>query len=91
MFISGRTFPEALLSGHIQHSSGLRGIPHHGHTRVDQFSSLVRYLVLLRNNGTLDDQAFSHLVRHAAALFVEAEVENCVNQVLNEKTIGISF
>ena len=58
---------------------------------IDRFSSTIRHLARLRNDGTLDEQTFSHLARHVAALFVEAEFLNCVNQVLGKSPLKIPF
>ena len=86
-----RTFPNTLLSGYIHHSSGLGGIPCEGDTPVDRFNSLVKHFVQLRGDGILDDETFSSWVKYAAALLVEAEVGNCISQVLDEKVLAIPF
>ena len=55
---------------------------------IDVFQSLVKYLVKLRRDGDIDKDVFEGLVRQAAATFVETEISERVDKVLEDK---ISF
>ena len=55
---------------------------------VELFQNLVKYLVRLRRDGDIDDDTFEGLVTQAAATFVEAEVSDRIDRVLESK---ISF
>jgi pentose-5-phosphate-3-epimerase len=58
------------------------------HDHVDAFQSVVKYLVKLRRDGDIDNDTFEGLVRQAAATFVETEISERVDRVLEDK---ISF
>ena len=55
------------------------------HDHVEAFHSLTKYLVRLRRDGDIDNDTFEGLVRQAAAIFVEAEVSECIDRVLENK------
>lgn len=60
--------------------------PHKTHAHIERFNSLVKYLVRLRRDGTLADDDFAEIVKLASTLFIEAEVSDRVDSVLdNEK------
>lgn len=61
-----------------------------GNTRFEEFSGFVGYLAGLRNEGALDDQTFSGLMKYAAALFVESEASICIYQVLDQGLMAIT-
>ena len=84
MYANEGVFRNALVPGSVRHGGDLWRISREGPTQIDNLSALVRHLVLLHSDGSLDDQAFSGLLKYAAALFVEAEAGKCLNQVLNE-------
>ncbi len=50
--------------------------------RTEGFTSLIKYLVRLRRDGTLDDHDFSELVRTASAAFIESELNKKIEHVL---------
>lgn len=52
---------------------------------VEGFSNLLKYLVRLRREGTLDDDDFGEVVRIASAAFIESEVTEKVERVLESK------
>jgi hypothetical protein len=49
---------------------------------IDVFNNLVKYLVRLRRDGTLNDADFASLVRLASVAFIETEISDRVEQVL---------
>jgi len=57
------------------------------HTHVEGFNNLVKYLVKLRRDGTVNDDDFRELVRMASAAFIEAEISDRVERVLEKKTL----
>ncbi|MCW7755368.1 hypothetical protein OOT00_15395 [Desulfobotulus sp. H1] len=53
--------------------------------RRTAFQNLIRYMVRLRNEGHMDDQAFDALVRQAAASYSGAEISERIEKVLVSK------
>ena len=74
----------ALFPGHAPYAGGLGWYPDVARGRTDGFSGYVNHLLLLRSRGVIDEQVFAGLVRQAAALFIEAEVTDCVNRVMSK-------
>ena len=52
------------------------------HAHIEAFQSLVKYLVKLRRNGDIDNEVFEELVRQATATFVETEISQRIDRVL---------
>ena len=52
------------------------------HKHIEGFTSLVKYLVRLRRSGTLDDQDFGELIRISSAAFIESELNEKIDRVL---------
>lgn len=52
---------------------------------IEGFHSLVKYLVRLRREGTIDNEVFEELITMSSALFVEAEVTERIDKVLEDK------
>ncbi|VFM96562.1 MAG: hypothetical protein BECKG1743F_GA0114225_101704 [Candidatus Kentron sp. G] len=77
---NARTNPAALLMDPHPVSRPLN----YSHAHIETFNNLVKYLVRLRRDGTLDDDDFSELVKMASAMFVEAEILGRVENVLND-------
>ncbi len=50
--------------------------------RAEGFTNLIKYLVRLRRDGTLDDHDFSELARTASAAFIESELNKKIEHVL---------
>ncbi len=71
----------------LPQGSGVQVIPT-THDHVEVFQSLVKYLVKLRRDGDIDKDTFEGLVRQAAATFVETEISERIDRVLESK---ISF
>lgn len=57
------------------------------HVHVEGFNNLVRYLVKLQRDGTLNDDDFRELVKMASAAFIEAEISDRVEIFLEKKTL----
>ena len=57
------------------------------HIHVEGFSNLVNNMVKLRREGTLTDDNFSELVKLASAAFIEAEISERVENVLQHKKL----
>ena len=55
------------------------------HVHVETFQNLVKYLVELRRNGDIDNDTFEGLVRQATATFVETEISERIERVLESK------
>ena len=55
------------------------------HDHVEAFQGVVKYLVKLRRDGDLDNDTFEGLVRQAAATFVETEISERIDRVLESK------
>ncbi len=66
-------------------SSHRRGTHALTHSHIDGFNSLVKYLVTLRRDDTIDDETFAELVKRAAAMFVEAEITERVENILDRQ------
>lgn len=66
--------------GHFQRTSALST-----HRHIEGFNSLVKYLVSLRRDATIDDEVFGELVKRAAASFVESEVTERIDSILDRK------
>jgi len=49
---------------------------------IEGFTNLVKYLVRLRRDGTLDDHDFGELIRIASASFIESELNEKIDKVL---------
>lgn len=61
--------------------------PRSSHAHVEGFNNLLKYLVRLRRDGTLEDDDFSELVKIASAAFIEVEILDKVENVLENKGI----
>jgi hypothetical protein len=61
--------------------------PQNAHIHIDGFNNLVKYLVRLRRDGTLSDDDFSELVKMASAIFVETEISDRVESILENKNL----
>ncbi|MBT8419872.1 MAG: hypothetical protein KJO08_03325 [Gammaproteobacteria bacterium] len=57
--------------------------PKRSHTHIEGFNNLVKYLVRLWRDGTLDDDDFGELVKMVSAVFIEAEISNRVENILD--------
>lgn len=53
-------------------------------TSLERFNALVKYLMHLQRDGTISDEDFSGLVHMASASFVESEITDRVDQVLED-------
>lgn len=56
------------------------------HTHIEGFCNLVKYIVRLRRDGTIEDEVFEDLVKRASALFIESEISEKINHVLENKS-----
>lgn len=56
--------------------------PRQTRAHIEGFNNLVKYLVRLRRDGTLDDGDFAELVKIASGMFIEAEISDRVESVL---------
>ena len=83
MLLDEMALLRASLSGGAAYAGGLGWYPDAGRGRADGFSGYINHLVLLRSRGAIDEQVFAGLIRQAAALFIEAEVADCVNRVVS--------
>lgn len=61
--------------------------PQKAYTHIEGFNSLVKYLVKLRRDGTLNDDDFSELVRMASAILIETEISDRVDSILENKNL----
>jgi hypothetical protein len=68
----------ALFFGPTKGVSALTDTPKH----IEGFTSLIKYLVRLRRDGTLDDHDFGELIRIASAAFIESELNEKIDRVL---------
>ena len=68
----------------IPHRSGVKYVST-THDHVEAFQSLGKYLVKLRRDGDIDNDTFEGLVRQAAATFVETEISERIDRVLENK------
>ena len=68
----------------IPHGTGVKLVST-THDHVEAFQSLVKYLVKLRRDGDVDNDTFEELVRQAAAAFVETEISERIDKVLENK------
>ena len=57
------------------------------HAYIEGFNNLVKYLVRLRRDGTLSDDDFAELVKVASSIFIEAEISDRVESVLESKKL----
>jgi hypothetical protein len=64
------------------------GFPHKTHAHIEGFNNLVKYLVRLRRDGTLGDDDFAEIVKLASTLFIEAEVSDRVDSVIENKKLN---
>ncbi len=55
------------------------------HDHVEYFQSLIKYLVKLRRDGDIDNDTFEGLVCQSAANFVESEISQRIDIVLENK------
>nr|VFJ55864.1 MAG: hypothetical protein BECKDK2373C_GA0170839_105022 [Candidatus Kentron sp. DK] len=53
------------------------------YARTEIFNNLVTYLVRLRRDGTLNDADFNELIKMISATFMEAEISDRVDGVLD--------
>ena len=68
----------------IPHRSGAQFVST-THDHVEAFQSLVRYIVKLRRDGDISNDTFEELVRQATAIFVETEISDRIDRVLENK------
>ncbi|MEA1933467.1 MAG: hypothetical protein U9N60_03430 [Thermodesulfobacteriota bacterium] len=71
----------------VPHRTGVKFVST-THDHVEAFQSLVKYLVKLRRDGDINNDTFEGLVRQAAATFVETEISERIDRMLESK---ISF
>ena len=90
MLPDSRNSPGALLPNHAGRG-GLERHPHRVPARIEEFNSIVNHLSALRTEESIDDAAFADLVKYAAALYVEAEITDRVNEVLENSLKQIAF
>jgi len=57
-------------------------------THLDTFDSLIRYLVKLRRDGVLDEKGFNDLVKLAAAIFVESEISQKIEEIVYDRLVN---
>ena len=76
-----------LKRGHLMVTDlpGWRLPPQASRDHVEAFSCLVRYAVKLRREGYLDDNEFQTIVTQATANFVESEISQRVDTIINNK------
>ncbi|OQY01490.1 MAG: hypothetical protein B6I26_03960 [Desulfobacteraceae bacterium 4572_130] len=58
-------------------------LPRHNH--IKGFQYFVKHLIKLHQNKDIDNKTFQRLIKQAAASFVETEISNRINTVLNNK------
>ena len=63
-------------------------LSHKTHAHIEGFNNLVKYLVRLRRDGTLGDDDFAEIVKLASTVFIEAEVSDRVDSVLENKNLN---
>ncbi|WP_133510129.1 hypothetical protein [Candidatus Thiosymbion oneisti] len=66
---------------HVTEQPRPQGTPRH----IEGFHNLVKYLVRLQKDGTLDDDEFSKLVKRAAAASIKVEVGDRIERDLKLK------
>lgn len=71
----------------VPHGTGVKLVSQ-THDHVEALQSLIKYLVKLRRDGDINNDTFEGLVRQAAATFVETEISERFDRVLEGK---ISF
>ncbi|MEA3428830.1 MAG: hypothetical protein U9Q84_06420 [Thermodesulfobacteriota bacterium] len=71
----------------VPHGTGVKFVST-THDHVEAFQSLIKYMVKLRRDGDIDNDTFEGLVRQAAATFVETEISERIDKMLESK---ISF
>lgn len=52
---------------------------------LETFQNLIKYIVRLRRAGMLDDNAFSELISQATGVFVENEISERIENVIENK------
>ena len=55
------------------------------HAHIEGYHHLIKYLVSLRRKGEIDNDVFEELVKRASAAFVESELSERINRILEEK------
>jgi hypothetical protein len=55
------------------------------HNHVEAFQTIVKYLVKLRRDGDIDNDTFEGLVKQTASNFVETEISERIDRVLESK------
>lgn len=55
------------------------------HSNIEAFQSLVKYLVKLRHNEDIDNNTFEGLMQQATATFVETEISERIERVLESR------
>ena len=68
----------------LPHRSGVKFVST-THDHVEAFQSLVKYIVKLRRDGDINNDTFEELVRQAAAIFVETEISDRIDRVVESK------
>jgi hypothetical protein len=81
MFDSRIHEPIAVFYGHGKRPRKLS----EGHAHLEGFHNLVKYIVRLRRDGLIDDEVFGELIKRASAVFIEAELSEKIERVLEEK------
>jgi len=64
-------------------SAGRKLLESHHH--VEGFYGLVKYLVRLRHEGAIEDEVFEELVKRVSALFIEAELTERIDKIIENK------
>lgn len=52
--------------------------------RTEAFNLLIKYLVRLRREGTIDDEGLSQLIRMVSASFIKSEITHTVDRALKK-------
>jgi len=55
--------------------------------QVEWFQSFIVYLVKLNKDKTIDDDTFEELIKQIAENFVEFEISNRIDRVLNKRAV----
>ncbi len=57
------------------------------HPHIEGFYGLVKYLARLRREGAIEDEVFEELVKRASALFIEAELTERIDKIIENKLL----
>ena len=64
-------------------NSQVESVPEYNNT--DEFHSILKYFIKIYQNGEIDKETFETIVKHLSAVFIENEISERIDRILEGK------